>query len=111
MLALIKKPAKETQKQETTYGYLKKFIGNMKDGELRDFLRLPQEFVITVEAISVTFNSSSVLAWCSTVSTCIPNLELPTTCMSFVEFSEEFFIILSEMSWSHNSEVARMDAI
>ncbi len=65
--------------QESVFGYLRQFIGNMQTDEVRAFL-----------TIQVTFNVLTGLGRRPIAHTCNYTLELPATYQSYQEFVQEF---------------------
>lgn len=101
VLGIIIEPPLMDASQSVVYGYLRKYVGNMKNSEVRDFLRfVTGSSALIVDEISVTFNGLSGLSRRPVAHTCTPMLELPTTYETLVEFSQEFDALLSsELSW------------
>lgn len=87
--------------QERVLGYLRQFIGNTANDELRTFLR----FVTGSSACSslkvdVTFNTLAGLSRRPIAHTCSPSLELSSTYATYQEFVTEFKTCLfNEHSW------------
>lgn len=107
VLEIMEEPEFVNPAQERVYGYLVQFIGNMKPGEVRNFLRfVTGSSVLSYAPIKVTFNDLSGLARRPIAHTCDNCLELPTNYSTYIDFTSEFEAILSdtEYSWS-------MDAI
>lgn len=107
VLELLEEPTLVTEGQQLVWQYLKSYVGNMQNEELRMFLRfITGSFVIVVPKISVTFNTLDGLARRPLSHTCSATLDLPSTYTSLPEFSSEFRAILSDPCYSW-----RMDAI
>ena len=88
--------------QARVFGYLQQYIGNMRNEEVRRFLRFTTgSSVLIANHISVTFNNLSGLARRPIAHTCGCVIELPSTYMSFLDFEQEFTAILAddEYSW------------
>ena len=91
-LKVIKEPLVLEPLQETTYGYLLQYVGNMSNGEVRNFLRF-------IDEIKITFNGLSGVSRRPIAHTCSCTLELPTSYSTYLEFAQEFDAILtSELS-------------
>ena len=89
--------------QERVFGYLKQFIGDIQQDELRCFLRFTTgSSVCSAQAIRVTFNSLEGLARRPIGHTCSNTLELSSCYLSYLDFVSEFKAILSndEFAWS-----------
>ncbi len=101
VLDLLHEPVIENEGQECAWSYLRRFIGNMTIEELRSFLRfVTGSFVISVDSITVTFNTSDGFGRRPTAHTCSSMLEIPTTYSSLPEFVSEFQAILSDPSYA-----------
>ena len=105
VLKVIKEPPFDDSAQAVVFGYLTKYVGNMKDNELRNFLRfVTGSSALVVKDIFVTFNGLSGLSRRPIPHTCTSTLELPTSYETYLEFSREFDAILaSELSWVMNA--------
>ena len=101
VLKVIKEPQYMSMSEQTVFGYLLRYVGNMKVEEVRRFLRfVTGSSALTVEEIKVQFNSLSGLSRRPIAHTCASSLELSTTYSTCIEFCEEFTAILSnEFSW------------
>ena len=101
VLGIIKEPPLMDPSQSVVYGYLQKYVGNMKNSEVRDFLRfVTGSSALIVDEISVTFNGLSGFSRRPIAHTCSSMLELSTTYETLNEFSQEFDTLLSsELSW------------
>ena len=101
VISMIADPVEATSNQLRVLGYLKTFIGNLTQRDLRNFLRfVTGSSVILDKRISVTFNSLSGLARRPISHTCSCTLELPVTYLTYLVFAEEFLMILqSEIAW------------
>ena len=87
--------------QETTYGYLLQYVGNMRNAEVRNFLRfVTGSSALVVDEIKITFNGLSGVSRRPIAHTCSCTLELSTSYSTYLEFAQEFDAILtSELSW------------
>ena len=87
--------------ESRVHNYLLSFIGNMKQYELRLFLRfVTGSAVLMAKPIKVLFNSLTGLARRPISHTCDCSLELSVAYSSHPDFEHEFFIILqNELSW------------
>ena len=106
VLKQIQEPELMNAGESRVYNYLLSFVGNMKQNELRLFLRfVTGSAVLMAEPIKVSFNSLTGLARRPISHTCDCGLELSVSYSSYPEFEEEFFTVLhNELSW-------QMDAI
>ena len=107
VLSLLQEPQMDTPRKEEVWLYLRRFIGNMTNDELRTFLRfVTGSFVINVSLITTSFNNLDGLARRPIAHTCTGSLELSSTYNTFLEFESEFRAVLADpyFSW-------RMDAI
>lgn len=106
VLALIKEPEGMSPNAAVVFGYLTIFIGNLTQDELRMFLRfVTGSCVVVTHELLITFNSLTGLARRPISHTCSCTLELPTSYLSYLEFSQEFRQILNiDIAWA-------MDAI
>ena len=90
--------------QSRVFGYLKTFIGNLDNKDLRNCLRfITGSSVMIDQKITVSFNNTSGLCG-SLIShliyTCSCILELSSTYLAYPEFAEEFFNVLSsKVAW------------
>ena len=103
VLSLLVEPCTNDEAEEKTWFYLRSYIGNMSDEELRPFVRfVTGSFVISVKSIAISFNKSDGFSRHPAVQTCSSWLELPSTYSSLPEFISEFRAILSDpkYSWS-----------
>ena len=102
---MIKEPDFINRAQETVFGYLLSYIGNMKSNEVRHFLRyVTGSSALVVDAINVRYNGLSGFSRRPISHTCTSVLELPTTYATSLELTEEFDAILSsEMAWILNA--------
>ena len=83
------------------YGFLQQFVSNMKNDEVRQFLRFTTgSSVLVVNCILVTFNNLSGLACRPIAHKCGSVLELPSTYLSYVEFEQEFNAVLADNKYS-----------
>lgn len=107
VLNLLQEPVIENASQAEVWQFLRRFVGNMNVDELRTFLRfVTGSFVISVPAISVSFNTLSGLARRPISHTCSPMLEISSTYVSLPEFTAEFSTVLFEPYYSW-----RMDSV
>lgn len=106
VLEKIVEPDFSNANEERVFGYLQQYIGEMKVDESKRFLRfVTGSSVVTVSNISISFNALTGLARRPTAHTCSNLLELPHTYNTFLEFAEEFSVLLAneEFCWSMNS--------
>ena len=101
VLKVIKEPPVLQPLQETSYGYLLQFVGNMSNREVRHFLRyVTGSSALVVDEIRIVFNGLTGIARRPIAHTCSCTLELPVSYNTYLEFSQEFSAILnSELSW------------
>ena len=72
------------------------FIGNMKQDELRQFLRfVTGSSVLITKAINVYFNSLQGIARRPISHTCSCTLELSVSYTNYLDFEQEFCMVLS----------------
>lgn len=76
--------------QESVFGYLRQFIGNMQTDEVRALRFVTGSAVCSNNAIQVTFNVLTGLGRRPIAHTCSYTLELPATYQSYQEFVQEF---------------------
>ena len=89
VLAILEELEQVNLCQLRVMGYLQQFVGNMKNDEVRRFLRFTTgSSVLVVNRISVTFNNLSGLAHRPIAHTCGSVLELPSTYVSYIEFEQ-----------------------
>ena len=88
--------------EDRVFGYLLSFVGNMKQNELRLFLRfVTGSSVLLAKQIMVSFNGLTGLARRPISHTCECHLELPVSYATYPEFELEFMKVLtSEVSWA-----------
>lgn len=80
VLAILEEPEQVNLCQLRVMGYLQQFVGNMKNDEVRQFLRFTTgSSVLVVNRISVTFNNLSGLARQPIAHTYGSVFELPST--------------------------------
>ena len=97
VLSLLTEPYTKDKAEEKAWFYLRSFIRNMSNDELRRFVRfVTGSFVISVKAITVPFNRLDGLACRPIAHTCSARLELASTYSSLPEFISEFRSILSD---------------
>ena len=101
VLAILAEPILQNEAQARVFSYLQQFIGNMKSGELRRFLRFTTgSSALLTKQISVTFNSTSGIGRRPIAHTCGCVLELPSTFCSYLDFEADFTAILEDdLSW------------
>lgn len=87
--------------EERVYSYLVTFVGNMKNDELRLFIRFVKgSSSVVAKKINSSFNNLSGLARRPISHTCDCGLELSIAYSTFPEFEQEFSKVLSsEYSW------------
>ena len=88
------------------FNYLKQFIGNVNQAEVRRLLWLTTgSSVIVSGGITVTFNNLSGIACRPIAHTCDCCLELPSTYTSYLDFEEEFNAVLADdhYAWQMDS--------
>ena len=92
--------ADESERQ--VISHLKRYIKSLEGKALERFLHyVTGSNVLSCEPIEVTFNSLSGFQRRPVVHTCGPNLELSTTCESYMELAEEFTNVMrEEQAWS-----------
>ena len=96
VLAMIDRVTLHNSSQKRVYGYLQQYVGNMKQDELRRFLRfVTGSSVCSSRVISATFNNVDGLTHRPIGHTCQHILELSTSYKSCQEFVNEFQCILS----------------
>ena len=101
VLNLLTEPNFLSVPEDEVYQYLKRFIGNMSDDELRTFLRfVTGSLVISVPNIDVIFNSLDGVGRRPVSHTCSATLELSSTYKYLPEFVAEFQAILSDPVYS-----------
>ena len=101
VLSLLKEPLTNDEAEEKTWFYLRSYIGNMSDEELRRFVRfVTGGFIISVKSIAVGFNRLNGFARHPTVQTCSARIELLSTYASLPEFISEFCTFLSDPKYS-----------
>ena len=105
VLAILEEPQVDNECQAQVFTYLQQFIGNMKNDEIRRFLRfVTGTSVMLPDGISVCFNGSSGLMRRPIAHTCSCSLELPSTYVSYLDFECELHAVLSdnEYNWQMN---------
>ena len=101
VLAILEEPEQVNLCQLRVMGSLQQFVSNMKNDEVRQFLRFTTgSSVLVVNCILVTFNNLSGLACRPIAHTCGSVLELPSTYLSYVEFEQEFNAVLADNKYS-----------
>ena len=102
VLNIIDEPVESNSNQARVFNYLQQYIGNMRNDEVRRFLRFTTgSSVLIAERISIVFNAQSGLSRHPIAHTCACTLELPSTYASYLEFEQEFNSILmnDEHTW------------
>lgn len=101
VINLIQEPELTNDGESRVYNYLLSLIGNMKQNELRLFLRFTTGSAVLLDKpIKVSFNSTSGLARRPISHTCDCRLELSISYFSYPDFEDEFLSILrNELSW------------
>lgn len=102
VLDAIKEPANFCNNAEATvFGYLLQYVGNMKDEEVKNFLRFVTGSSCLVSAkIEVAFNGLCGTSRRPIAHTCNSVLELSVSYETYTEFAEEFTAVLcDEFSW------------
>ena len=91
--------------EDRVYQYLRTYIANMKEDEIRCFLRfVTGSAVLTSKRIAVTFNSLSGLQRWPIAHTCDSVLELSTSHSSYPKFEHNFAVLmLDKMLWTMDS--------
>ena len=102
VLGLIEEPDDMHPAEDRVFGFLLSFIGNMKQNELRLFLRfVTSSSVLLAKKIVILFNNLTGLARRPISHTCDCTLELPVSYTTYPEFELEFTKVLtSEVSWA-----------
>ena len=106
VLSKTTEPDFNNANEERVFGYLQQYIGGMKVEESKRFLRfVTGSSVVTVDSIKLSFNALSGLARRPIAHTCSNLLDLPQTYNTFLEFVEEFSVLLAneDFCWSMNS--------
>ena len=107
VLAILEEPMEENSCQARVFTYLQQYIGNMKNEEVRRFLRYTTgSSVLIGEHITVSFNSLSGAARRPIAHTCGCELELSSSYLSYLEFEEEFNFILSNDEYTWDMDAA-----
>ena len=101
VLSVIEEPDDMNANQQRVFSYLQQFIGNMRPAEIQKFLRFATgSSVCVAKRITVTFNNLSGLARRPISHTCDCILEIPTSYVTYLDFSSEFQTILSDSEYS-----------
>ena len=105
VLQSVSEPEFMNVAKERVYQFLKTYITNMKEEEVRRFLRfVTGSAVLTSKSITVTFNNLSGMQRRPIAHTCDCVLELSTSYTSYPEFEHEFSVLMpDEMSWTMDS--------
>ena len=97
VLSMLQEPVESNSCQSRVFNYLQQFIGNMKQAEVRRFLRFTTgSSVIVSGGITVSFNNLSGIARRPIAHTCDCSLELPSTYTSYLDFEQEFNAVLAD---------------
>ena len=102
VLNIIEEPIESNPCEMRVFSYLQQYIGNMRNDEVRRFLRFTTgSSVLIAERITVAFNGATGLTRHPIGHTCPCLLELPTTYTSYPEFEQEFNNVLTglELNW------------
>lgn len=101
VLKLIAEPPEMNPAEDRIYSYLLTFVGNMKNNELRLFIRfVTGSSVVVAQKINISFNNLSGFARRPICHTCDCGLELSIAYSTYPEFEQEFSTVLSsEYSW------------
>ena len=102
VLSLLEEPDDMNPAEERVFGYLHSFICNMKQSELRLFLRfVTGSSVLLAKKIKVSFNNLTGLARRPISHTCDCMIELPVAYTTYPEFEFELTTVLTnEVSWA-----------
>ena len=93
--AILEEPVDINPTEDRVFGFLLSFVGNMKQNELRLFLRfITGSSVRLAKHIKVSFNSLTGLARRPISHTCDCNLELPVSYATYPEVESEFTNVL-----------------
>ena len=105
VLPLVTEPMGMIAAETRVFNYLLTFISNMKDDELRLFLRfVTGSSVLISDEIKICFNGLSGFARRPLAHTCGDTLELSVAYDTFPEFEDEFKQVLSsEFAWIMDS--------
>ena len=98
----IQEPEQSNSACSRVFDYLIRFIRNMKQEELQRFLQfVTGSSIMLAKSITVHFNSLQGIARRPISHTCSCILEISTSYMSFLEFEQEFSLVLaSEAAWA-----------
>ena len=102
VLNIIEEPIESNPCEMRVFNYLQQYIGNMRNDEVRRFLRFTTgSSVLIAERITVAFNGATGFTRHPIGHTCPCLLELPTTYTSYPEFEQEFNNVLTglELNW------------
>ena len=95
VIELIQEPDLTNMAENRVYNYLLSLIGNMKQSELKLFLRfVTGSGVLLHKSIQVSFNSLSGFARRPISHTCDCRLELSVSYSSYPDFENEFLTVL-----------------
>ncbi len=96
VLAMTKEPEAMSPDKARAFSYLSSFIVNLNQDEPCGFLRfVTGSSVLMAKEMSITLNRLPGLA-CRPIShTCSCTLELPTSYLTYLEFSQEFQRVVS----------------
>ena len=106
VISKIVEPEQTNSAPSRVFGYLIRFIRNMKQNELRRYVRfVTGSSVLIIRSINVYFNNLKGIARRPISHTCSCTLELSVSYQNYLEFEQEFFVVLaSDDAWA-------MDAI
>lgn len=101
VLQMLEEPILMTPSQERVHSYLVQYVGQMKPGEVEQFLRfVTGSTVCTSGNIHVLFNALSGLARRPLSHTCDCTLVLSSEYRSYFDFSSEFTNVLSDKEYT-----------
>lgn len=106
VLERIVEPDFRNSNEQRVFGYLQQYVGGMKLDEAKRFMRfVTGSSVVTCDCIRVCFNSLSGLARRPLAHTCSNQLELPHNYNTFLEFVQEWTVLLGneDYCWSMDS--------
>ena len=101
VLEVLEEPIFNNEAESKVFDYLQQFIGNMKNNDLRRFLRFTTgSSALMSGPIVVSFNSSDGIARLPRTHTCGSSLELSTNYFSYQDFEDLFSSVLNdELTW------------
>lgn len=104
VLEMVVEPEFSNPNEQRVYGYLQQYVGEMKLDEAKRFLRfITGSSVVSSDQVRICFNALTGAARRPIAHTCSNMLELSYNYNTFIEFLEEFTIILSNDCWPMNS--------